>query len=313
MKTTVASVNKALKRLGFEERLARGNGYYYFYDGDAEGFYSSSIPVYSISDMSIESIIDDLKYMKLEYKKQMKNPLRFRKHERITMINPVNYAIIKPKFGYLSDLFIANLAMIKFNLTLEQLEKIVGRNTKGVRKGQLKGKLTWKKVVKGGWVKTGPYDEDRMRAHGYVAVPGKTFDYQLVDSWTNEPYHFNPIRFRKYRKGHVGNWILLGKIWTKHAPCHECGKELKGEQLIYTHFLTKEKVAICQGCVKEFEKVNNNPLAKREKKITIIKDKLVRRLSRKERAVYRKSFIPGFDDFAVDEICKIYNETGLMI
>lgn len=60
-------------------------------------------------------------------------------------------------------------------------------------------------------------------------------------------------RYAKFRKGHVGNWVLLGKIWTKHANCYICNKELRGEQLIYTHLQTKENIAVCQYCVREFE------------------------------------------------------------
>lgn len=68
-KTTVASVNKELKKRGYKERLTRGNGYYYFYNGEAEGFYSSSVPVYSISDMSVDDVIWFLEKMKEEYHK----------------------------------------------------------------------------------------------------------------------------------------------------------------------------------------------------------------------------------------------------
>lgn len=67
-------------------------------------------------------------------------------------------------------------------------------------------------------------------------------------------------RYTKFRKGHVGNWVLLGKIYTKHANCYDCGKELHGEQLIYTHLMTKEKIAVCQLCVRKFESMNSNPI-----------------------------------------------------
>ncbi len=67
-------------------------------------------------------------------------------------------------------------------------------------------------------------------------------------------------RTAKYRKGHVGSWVLLGKIYTKRANCYLCNKEIRGEQLIYTHLMTKEKIAICQLCVRKFEHMNNNPV-----------------------------------------------------
>jgi hypothetical protein len=39
----VAEVNQALKKLGAEERLRRGNGYYYFAGGDAAAWETSSV------------------------------------------------------------------------------------------------------------------------------------------------------------------------------------------------------------------------------------------------------------------------------
>jgi hypothetical protein len=44
-RTTPAAVNKILKARGHAERLVRGRGYYYFIDGDASGWFSSSVPV----------------------------------------------------------------------------------------------------------------------------------------------------------------------------------------------------------------------------------------------------------------------------
>lgn len=44
-RTTPAAVNKILKARGHKERLVRGRGYYYFVDGNASGWFSSSIPV----------------------------------------------------------------------------------------------------------------------------------------------------------------------------------------------------------------------------------------------------------------------------
>ena len=41
--TTPAAVNKILKARGHQERLVRGRGYYYFIDGNASSWFSSSI------------------------------------------------------------------------------------------------------------------------------------------------------------------------------------------------------------------------------------------------------------------------------
>lgn len=52
-KPTVALVNKALKKAGKKEKLVRGNGYYYFAEGDASGWYSSSVMVNRVSAFSV--------------------------------------------------------------------------------------------------------------------------------------------------------------------------------------------------------------------------------------------------------------------
>jgi len=86
--------------------------------------------------------------------------------------------------AYLSSDFGRDLAMRRLNLTLEELEKLVGRYSKGQHKGQLKGRLTWCKVVKGGWYKTGHYDDEAMQASGFVTFANQTFRYCISDTWT---------------------------------------------------------------------------------------------------------------------------------
>jgi len=94
-------------------------------------------------------------------------------------------AVLMHKNGYLSDDFIAKLACKRLNLLPEELEKLVGRYSKGKRKGLLKGMLTWNKCLRGGWVKTGSYDDDMMRGTGYVAKPGHTYNYRIVDAFSS--------------------------------------------------------------------------------------------------------------------------------
>ena len=98
----------------------------------------------------------------------------------------VNRATFQSKFAYLSGNFGKELAMKKLNCSEEELEKIVGQYVKGKRKGLLKGKIVWRKCIKGGWVKTGPYDFDAERATGYVAVPNRCDEFAIVDSWTGD-------------------------------------------------------------------------------------------------------------------------------
>lgn len=88
--------------------------------------------------------------------------------------------------AYLSTDFGRDLALKKFNLSLEQLTEIVGVYKKGKRKGMLKGKLVWNKVTKGGWVRTGAYDWDVMQAQGFIAKPGVCFGFAIVDDWSEK-------------------------------------------------------------------------------------------------------------------------------
>lgn len=50
---TSATVNRVLTALGYAERLVRGNGYWYFVDGDAHTWFSSSVGVYRITDLPL--------------------------------------------------------------------------------------------------------------------------------------------------------------------------------------------------------------------------------------------------------------------
>ena len=50
---TSTTVNKVMKELGLKERLVRGRGYWYFAEGNAAGWESSSVPVYRITDYTI--------------------------------------------------------------------------------------------------------------------------------------------------------------------------------------------------------------------------------------------------------------------
>lgn len=58
-KVTAATVNAELKRLGFEERLTQGRGYCYFREGRASGWYTSSVPVCYVRDLTLGRWIEE--------------------------------------------------------------------------------------------------------------------------------------------------------------------------------------------------------------------------------------------------------------
>ncbi len=66
MANRVAEVNKAIKALGFAEKLTRGRGYYYFRDGTAAGWYRSSVYIYRASDMSLACWLEEFQTMRAE-------------------------------------------------------------------------------------------------------------------------------------------------------------------------------------------------------------------------------------------------------
>lgn len=53
MANRVAEVNKALKAQGAAEKLTRGNGYYYFRDGNTANWPATSIYVNSADSLSV--------------------------------------------------------------------------------------------------------------------------------------------------------------------------------------------------------------------------------------------------------------------
>lgn len=63
-KVTVATVNKALKTLGVEERLHNAGSYFYFYGGDSESWYSASVMVSSADCLTVEQWIEEYKTLK---------------------------------------------------------------------------------------------------------------------------------------------------------------------------------------------------------------------------------------------------------
>ncbi len=88
--------------------------------------------------------------------------------------------------GYMSSEFVEGMARRYFG---DEIVDALPRYVRGKRKGHLKGRLEWQKVLKGGWVKTGAYDHDGMRASGYVERRvGKVIKVELnLPEWGAEP------------------------------------------------------------------------------------------------------------------------------
>jgi hypothetical protein len=57
---TLNAINTELARLGYAERLFRGEGYFYFGEGEADGRWpSSSVWVYRLSQLSLDEWIQE--------------------------------------------------------------------------------------------------------------------------------------------------------------------------------------------------------------------------------------------------------------
>jgi len=90
----------------------------------------------------------------------------------------VNYAASVTNTAYLNQRFGLEVAHLFLGLDNDILESIVGRYSRGKRKGQLRGAIRWTKVVRGGWKHT--------NRGGRVAYPGEISDVQLIDAFTGK-------------------------------------------------------------------------------------------------------------------------------
>ena len=136
------------------------------------------------------------------------------------------YAITQTQVAYLSTEFGLALALRKFApITEDQLATLMGRYTRGARKGLIRGRVEWTKCTTGGWVKTGG------RGDGHVCRPG-SFGYKLLNAGgaaiLAEPGDYCPGQFRV---------TLLAAL---HGPDHpEVKLARKQEQLVF-HDGTKD-------------------------------------------------------------------------
>jgi hypothetical protein len=63
MRVTIAAVNKALKAAGHPEELVRGNGYFYFAEGDAMSWYTSSVYVYRLDSYTVAEWVEQRNHL----------------------------------------------------------------------------------------------------------------------------------------------------------------------------------------------------------------------------------------------------------
>ena len=69
MKTINAQViNKELKQRGFEEKITQGRGYVYFRDGNSYRWYTSSVPVCYITDLSLARWMDEFDALRNDFR-----------------------------------------------------------------------------------------------------------------------------------------------------------------------------------------------------------------------------------------------------
>jgi hypothetical protein len=82
-------------------------------------------------------------------------------------------AEIVDKSAYLNSEFGIDLAQKKLGLSEQEIVEIVGRYSRGKRKGQIRGRLAWFKVDAGGWI------------NGLGVVPPCSWGYHLVDTYAD--------------------------------------------------------------------------------------------------------------------------------
>ncbi len=88
------------------------------------------------------------------------------------------------RYSYLGEDFGRNLALKIFSLTEKELEKLVWRYQSGKRVGSLRGKITWWKIINGGFI-----PEKEL----LVKEKGKDFGFRVVD-YTEEKVYLGAIR-----------------------------------------------------------------------------------------------------------------------
>ena len=100
----------------------------------------------------------------------------------------------------------------------------------------------------------------------------------------------------KYRRGTVGQWILLGKLYTRRANCHVCGKPLAGEQLVYSNKYSKETIVVGPECAEKFEKSYSNPGERKIKQFVPGETAIDRTLAKREEETQIREWVNKIQD-----------------
>lgn len=87
--------------------------------------------------------------------------------------------------AYLSQSFGRSLVQLWFGFDNDILEAIVGRYSRGKRKNQFRGAITWTKCIRGGWSGGAPGEG------GFIMYPGQIFDVAIIDAFTGETIYYN--------------------------------------------------------------------------------------------------------------------------
>ena len=126
----------------------------------------------------------------------------------------VSYAKFNYKTASLASDFGFDLAVKWFgDKAINELPKF----KKGKKVGKTKGSIVWKKVFKGGWVRTGSYDFDSGTADGYVEqrvnqIIGKCL---LIEVWGGSPdTHLEAQELIKGLKNEVMTLATKFKVTT---------------------------------------------------------------------------------------------------
>lgn len=61
---TIKSVNRAIAAQGHKEILCRGKDYFYFYDGEADNWFETIVPVCAINHLSLQQWLDSLEALR---------------------------------------------------------------------------------------------------------------------------------------------------------------------------------------------------------------------------------------------------------
>jgi hypothetical protein len=74
MRVTLNKINAAIKAAGGKEELAKGEGYYYFMDGDAAAwpFETGVYGPYRLGDISVEQWVEEWRFRHDKYEEMKK-------------------------------------------------------------------------------------------------------------------------------------------------------------------------------------------------------------------------------------------------